>query len=202
MAQQAMLEADVGERDEARTDARMAVKGASNRDVQAMASLALVRAGDVAAGEKLAEELNRNYPLDTLAQRYWLPSIRAAAALERKDAARAAELLEAARDTEFASPPVLTTGLPPVYLLGYTYLALHDGGRAAAEFQKYIDHRGLIRNSPWGALARLGLARAYVMQGDSAKARAAYQTFLTIWKDADHDIPLLKQALIEYGEFT
>jgi tetratricopeptide (TPR) repeat protein len=198
LARQSWLEADVGEREQAATDARMAVKAAPNRDVLAMASLALVRAGDVAAGEKLAEELNRNHPVDTLAQRYWLPSIRAAAALERKDAARAAELLEAAHDTEFANQPVMTTSLLPVYLHGYAYLALHDGGSAAAEFQKYIDHRGMVRNSPWAALARLGLARSYAMQGDSAKARAAYQDFLTLWKDADPDVPILKQAKAEY----
>jgi predicted Zn-dependent protease len=177
----------------------MAVRSAPNREVQAMASLALVRAGDVAAGEKLAEQLNRKFPVDTLAQRYWLPAIRAAAALERKDAARAAELLESAHDTEFANPPVLNPTLLPVYLHGYAYLALHDGGSATAEFQKYIDHRGSVRNSPWGALARLGLARAYAMQGDSAKARVAYQDFLTLWKDADPDVPILKQAKAEYA---
>jgi DNA-binding winged helix-turn-helix (wHTH) protein/tetratricopeptide (TPR) repeat protein len=202
MAQQSMLEADVGQREQALTDARMAVKVASNRDVQAMASLALVRAGDVPAGEKLAEELNRNFPIDTLAQRYWLPAIRAAAALERHDAAGAETLLETGRDMEFANPPVLTTGLPQVYLHGYAYLALHDRGGAAVEFQKYIDHRGQVRNSPWGALARLGLARAYAVQGDSAKARAAYQAFLTLWKDADPDISLLKQAQREYAALS
>jgi cytochrome c-type biogenesis protein CcmH/NrfG len=74
---------------------------------------------------------------------------------------------------------------------------LHDGNRAAAEFQKFIDHRGVVANFPWGALARLGLARAYAMQGDTAKARAAYQDFLTLWKDADPDIPILKQAKAE-----
>ena len=202
LARQSWLEADMGEPEQAAHDARMAIKLALNRDIEAMASLALIRTGDVAAGEKLAEELNRNYPVDTLAQRYWLPSIRAAAALERKDPARAAELLEAARDTEFANYPVFTTSLMPIYLHGYAYLALHDGAHAAAEFQKYLDNRGLIRNSPWGPLARLGLARAYAMQGDAAKARAAYQTFLTIWKDADHDIPLLKQAEAEYAALT
>lgn len=203
LARLSLLEADVGEREQARTDARMAaVKAPQNRDVQATASIALVRAGGVAAGEKLAEELNRDHPVDTLAQRYWLPSIRAAAALERKDPARAAELLEAAHDMEFASTPVMTISLLPTYLHGYAYLGLHDGGGAAAEFQKFIDHRGSVRNSPWGPLGRLGLARAYAMQGDTAKARAAYQDFLTIWKDADHDIPLLKQAKTEYAALT
>jgi hypothetical protein len=77
---------------------------------------------------------------------------------------------------------------------------LHDGNRAAAEFQKLIDHRGLVVNFPWGALARLKLARAYAMQGDTAKARAAYRDFLTLWKDADPDVPILKEAQTEYDE--
>jgi len=88
----------------------------------------------------------------------------------------------------------------PVYLRGETYLALGDGQRAATEFQKFIDHRGVVANFPWGALARLGLARAYALQGDNAKARAAYQDFLTLWKDADPDIPILKQAKAEYAK--
>jgi len=144
--------------------------------------------------------LSTDFPVDTLAQRYWLPAIRAAAALERKDAARAAELLETSHDIELANPVgSLNTTFLPVYLHGYAYLALHDGGRAAAEFEKYIDHRGQIRNSPWGALARLGLARAYATQDDTAKARTAYKDFLTLWKDADPDIPILKQAKAEYA---
>jgi len=200
LARRSMLEADVGDREQARTDAHAAVKLAPNRDVRAMASLALVRAGDVAGGEKLAEQLSTDFPVDTLAQRYWLPAIRAAAALERKDAARAAELLETSHDIELANPVgSLNTTFLPVYLHGYAYLALHDGGRAAAEFEKYIDHRGQIRNSPWGALARLGLARAYATQDDTAKARTAYKDFLTLWKDADPDIPILKQAKAEYA---
>jgi hypothetical protein len=77
---------------------------------------------------------------------------------------------------------------------------LHDGSRAAAEFQKFIDRRGVVMNFPWGALARLGLARAYALQGDTAKARAAYRDFLTLWKDADPDIPILKEAKAEYAK--
>jgi eukaryotic-like serine/threonine-protein kinase len=89
--------------------------------------------------------------------------------------------------------------LLPVYLRGQAYLMLHDGNRAAAEFQKFIDHRGLVGNFPWGAFARLGLARAYAMQGDTAKAKAAYQDFLALWKDADPDIPILKEAKAEHA---
>jgi hypothetical protein len=90
--------------------------------------------------------------------------------------------------------------MSPPYVRGEAYLMLHDGNRAAAEFQKFIDHRGLVVNLPWGALARLGLARAYALQGDTARARGAYQDFLTLWKDADPDVPILKEAKVEYAK--
>jgi predicted Zn-dependent protease len=121
-------------------------------------------------------------------------------ALEQKDPNRAIELLKVASAVELGMPTQLTIFLCPAYLRGEAYLMLRDGNRAAAEFQKFIDHRGLVGNFPWGALARLGLARAYAMQGDSAKARAAYQDFLTLWKDADPDISILKEAKAEYAK--
>jgi tetratricopeptide (TPR) repeat protein len=139
-------------------------------------------------------------PLDTLVQRYWLPTIRAAVALQRKDPNRAVELLKAASMIELGCPTSLGVVLFPAYLRGEAYLMLHDGNRAAAEFQKFIDHYGLVGNFPWGALARLGIARAYAMQGDTAKAKAAYQDFLTLWKDADPEIPIYKQAKAEYAQ--
>jgi tetratricopeptide (TPR) repeat protein len=154
-----------------------------------------------AAAEKLAAQLDKTFPLNTLVQRYWLPTIRAAVALEHKNPNRAIELLSPASTTELGEPTAtLAVFLCPVYLRGESYLMLHDGGAAAAEFQKFIDHRGLVVNFPWGALARLGLARAYTMQGDTAKAKPAYQDFLTLWKDADPDIPILKQAKAEYAK--
>ena len=165
-----------------------------------MAALALARAGDTAGAEKLAAELHKTSPLDTLVQRYWLPTIRASVALQRKDQNQAVELLKVASPIELGEPTNLTIFLCPAYLRGEAYLMLHDGNRAAAEFQKFIDHRGLVVNFPWGALARLGLARAFAMQGDTAKAKSAYQDFLTLWKDADPDIPILKQAKAEYAK--
>ena len=178
-----------------------AVKLAPNRDVRAMAALALARAGDTAGAEKLAAELDKTFPLDTLVQRYWLPTIRAGRALERKDPNRAIELLKVASTIELSSvTPDLSIFLCPVHLRGEDYLMLHDGKRAAAEFQKFIDHRGVVMNFPWGALARVGLARAYAMQGDVAKARAAYQDFLALWKDADPDVPIPKKAKAEYAK--
>jgi tetratricopeptide (TPR) repeat protein len=233
-AEAALREGESGNREQARAEANAAVKLAPNRDVRAVAALALARAGDTAGAEKLAAELDKAFPLDTLVQRYWLPTIRAGVALERKDPDRAIELLKAASTIELSSITAdLTIFLCPVYLRGEAYLMLHDGNRAAAEFQKFIDHRGVVMNFPWGALARLGLARAYALeagvgaglvpaqghpqgaglvpaqghpqgaplrQGDTAKARAAYQDFLTLWKDADPDIPILKEAKAEYAK--
>jgi serine/threonine protein kinase/tetratricopeptide (TPR) repeat protein len=223
-AEAALREVEAGNREQARAEAKAAVKLAPNRDVRAVAGLALARAGDTVGAEKLAADLDKIFPLDTQVQRYWLPTIRAGAALERKDPNRAIELLKVVTTIEFAQPTNVTVCLCPVYLRGEAYLMLHDGNAAAAEFQKFIDHRGLVVNFPWGALARLGLARAYAMQAGlsvaavydrrkesgarraplqqvaRAKARAAYQEFLTIWKDADPDVPILKEAKAEYAK--
>ncbi len=196
----ALRDVESGTREQARAEAKSALKLAPNRDVQAIAALALARAGDTAGADKLAAELDKTFPLDTLVQRYWLPTIRAAGALERKDPNQAIELLKVASPIELGLPTNFTILMCPVYLRGEAYLMLRDGNRAAVEFQKFIDHRGLVANFPWGALARLGLARAYSLQGDTAKVRAAYQDFLTLWKDADPDIPILKQAKAEYAK--
>jgi DNA-binding winged helix-turn-helix (wHTH) protein/Flp pilus assembly protein TadD len=198
-AEAALLEVESGNREKARSEANAAMKLAPNRDVRAMTGLALARAGDSTGAEKLAAELDRTFPQDTLVHRYWLPTIRAAVALERKDPNRAIELLTEASPIELGTPNKFVV-LVPVYVRGEAYLALHDGNRAAAEFQKFIDHRGLVVNLPWGSVARLGLARAYAMQGDTVKARAAYQNFLTLWKDADPDIPILIEAKAEYAK--
>jgi tetratricopeptide (TPR) repeat protein len=228
----ALREAEAGNREQARTEANAALKLAPNRIVRAMAGLALARAGDTAGAEKLAAELDKTFPLDTQVQRYWLPTIRAGVALERQDPNGAIELLKVASAVELGLPTNLEILMCPVYLRGEAYLMLHDGNRGAVEFQKFIDHRGLVRNFPWGALARLGLARAYALeagvgaplvgalvpapiqsvpgreghpqgaplQPDAlAKARVAYQDFLTLWKDADPDIPILKEAKAEYA---
>ena len=195
----ALRAVEVGKREQARAEANAALKLAPNHDVRAVAAMALARAGDTAEAEKLAAKLDKTFPLDTRVQRYWLPTIRAAVALRRKDPDRAIEVLKVASTIELGEATNLTF-LCPVYLRGEAYLTLHDGNRAAAEFQKFIDHRGLVGNFPWGALARLGLARAYAVQGDTAKARSAYQDFLTLWKDADPDIPILKEAKAEYAK--
>jgi tetratricopeptide (TPR) repeat protein len=196
----AVREVESGNREQARATANASVKMAPTRDVRAMAAFALARTGDPAGAEKAASELDKSFPLETLVQRYWLPTIRAAVALERKDPNRAVALLQEASTIELGQPTDITLFLCPVYLRGEAYLMLRDGNRAAAEFQKFADHRGLVANFPLGALARLGLARAYAMQGSTPKAEAAYLDFLTLWKDADLDIPILKEAKAEYAK--
>jgi tetratricopeptide (TPR) repeat protein len=194
-AEAALREAGFGNPKQARADAQAAINLAPNRDVQSIAAFALACAGDTVAAEKLTAELDKNFPLDTLVHRYRLPAIRAAVAVQRKDPKRALELLQAASAIELGD----TGNLLPVYVRGEAYLMLHDGSRAAAEFQKFVDHRGLVLNSPIAALAHLQIGRAFAMAGDTAKAKSAYQDFLTLWKDADPDVPILKQAKAEYA---
>jgi len=199
-AEAALREVESGYREQARAEAEASVKLAKDRDVWVIAALALARAGDTAGAEKLAAELDKTFPLDTLVQRYWLPTIRAGVALQSKDPDRAIELLKVVSPVELGGQPMLAAYMSPAYVRGEAYLMLHDGNRAAVEFQKFIDHRGLVATFSWGALARLGLARAYALQGDTAKARAAYRDFLTLWKDADAGIPILKEARAEYAK--
>jgi DNA-binding winged helix-turn-helix (wHTH) protein/Tfp pilus assembly protein PilF len=195
----ALREVESGNWKQARSDVDAAMKLAPNRNVRIFRALVLARVGDRAAAEKVTADLDKTFPLDTLVQRYWLPSIRAAVALQTKDPHRALELLKMASAIEFSQPTQVGVVLCPAYLRGDAYLLLHNGNAAAAEFQKFLDHRGLVGNFPWGALARLGLARAYALQDDTARARTAYQDFLTLWKDADPDTPILKQAKAEYA---
>ncbi len=197
----AVNEVESGNRKQAVADAEAALKLSPNFNVRENAALALARAGETAGAEKLAAELDKTFPLDTLVQRYWLPTTRAAVALWRKDPNRAIELLKVVSPIELS----YDGSLFPVYLRGEAYLMLHDGNAAAAEFQKFVDHRGIVGNFPLGALARLGLARAYALDAVKNpaardKARAAYQDFLTLWKDADPDIPILIQARAEYAK--
>jgi tetratricopeptide (TPR) repeat protein len=200
LAAAGLHEVEIGNREQARANINAGLKLALDRNVTAMAALGFARAGDVAKAESLASELNQKFPLDTLAQRYWLPTIRAALELQRNNPKQAIELLQAASPYEVATPMPLKIVLYPAYIRGEAYLMQRDGASAAAEFQKFIDHRGLVANFPVGALARLGLARAQALQGNTDKARSAYQDFFNLWKDADVDIPILKQARAEYAK--
>jgi tetratricopeptide (TPR) repeat protein len=199
-ALRAFEEAGLGNAAEARKAASAAGEGAVTAEV-------LAHASDVRSAQRIAERLAKEAPLDTLMQGYWLPTIRAEIELQGGQAAKAIQLLQDAKSYEEGSSilPML-----PVYVRGRAYLAAGDGAGAAAEFQRIMDHRGLVGASPVGWLARVGFARALALQARSAsaseaenakaKARAAYQDFFTLWKDADPDVPILQQAKAEYAK--
>jgi Tfp pilus assembly protein PilF len=189
-------EAYMGESAQARQDAAAALALASSPDVQSGAALALAEAGDLGRAQAIADDLHKRFPTATIQNAYYQPTIRAVIELKHGNAGSAIELLKATASVELGVVGVLF----PAYTRGEAYLTLRDGRAAAGEFQKFIDHRGLVGNAPIGALARLGLARSYALQGDLAKSRTAYQDFLALWKDADPDIPILKQAKAEYAK--
>ena len=151
----------------------------------------------------MAEDLDKRFPEDTIVQFNYLPTLRAKLALLRASPLQALDTLGVAAPYELGLAAFDYHNWPnlyPVYVRGEAYLAAQQGKEAAAEFQKIFDHRGIVLNEPIGALAHLQLGRAYAMQGDTAKARAAYQDFLVLWKDADPDIPVLIAAKAEYAK--
>jgi eukaryotic-like serine/threonine-protein kinase len=150
--------------------------------------------GDVSEAQKLADQLNSEFPFATLIQNYWLPTVRAEIELHANNPGRAIELLRSVESYELsAASPMI-----PVYLRAEAYLAAKQGRAATTEFQALLRHIGIVGSNPLGALAHLGLGRAYAVSGDTANARAAYQDFFTLWKDADTDVPILMQARAEY----
>ena len=173
----------------------------NSRDAQQLAALVLARAGDTVKAGELAKELAKQYPQYTTVQSYWLPTIQAQIALHAKDGPGALAQLRnvAGLDYGLTVSNANSSCLDPTYLRGEAYLAAGQEG-AAAEFQKIIDHPGIVWNCATGALAHLQLGRAYAAAGDKVKARAAYQDFLTLWKDADADVPVLKEAKAEFGK--
>jgi eukaryotic-like serine/threonine-protein kinase len=201
VAEAAWREALVGNMSLAKQQAQAALALSPGRDVEAISAIALGLAGDAAQATRLAVDLAKRFPEDTMVQSIYLPTIRAAVTLQGGSATKAIEALVPVAPYELGSPAqTLTFALYPIYLRAEAYLAAHQGSAAAAEFQKILDHPGVVQNELIGALAHLGLAHAYALQGDTAKARAAYQDFLALWKDADPDIPILKQAKAEYAK--
>ena len=244
-AMAAWREAAFGERGPARAEAQAAISMDPGQTVQTLAALALAEAGDTTKASELAESLHREIPFDTVLIDYWLPTIRALIALGReakpsarpspsagKGASSAIDLLEPVKPYDLELPTLywtLNVTMCPVGARGRAYLALGQGREAAAEFQKIVDHPGLVGNFPIGALAHLGLGRAYALQAGVdirgelelgrrarvggvsdnegqtpqpdalAKARSAYQDFFALWRDADADIPILKEAKAEYA---
>jgi serine/threonine protein kinase/tetratricopeptide (TPR) repeat protein len=196
-ANAALRDAEFGNLAEARQQASAALAlFPDGQDVRLRAATAFAFTGDTSQAQRLADQLNTDFPLATLIQGYWLPTIRAIIELGHGNAAKALGLLQA------TSPYELGAGgrLLPAYVRGQAYLLAHNGTAAAAEFQKLLDHRGIVLNFVTGSLAHLQLGRAYAMAGDTAKAKSAYQDFFALWKEADPDIPILKEAKAEYAK--
>jgi eukaryotic-like serine/threonine-protein kinase len=199
---EALREAEFGNAARANERSTSALTMASTRDVQILAALAFARAGDSTRAQRLADEVQKQFPLDTIIGEYWLPTVRAAIEINRNNPSKAIKFLKTATPYELGDVADIEYGVLfyPMYVRGQAYLLLHQGADAAAEFQKFLDHPTIVANNPLFVLAHLGLARAQALQGDTDKSRAAYQDFFTLWKDADQDIPILKQAKAEYAK--
>ncbi len=190
----------------ARRNAAAALELSKDREVEYGAALALALAGDAGRSQALANDLDKRFPEDTSVRFSYIPTLRALLALNQGVPSKAIEVLQAAAPCELGAPVCTINGnfgaLYPIYVRGEAFLAARRGVEAAAEFQKILDHRGILISDPVGALARLQLGRALTMAGDRAKARAAYEDFLALWKDADPDIPILEQAKKEYAKLA
>jgi eukaryotic-like serine/threonine-protein kinase len=195
----ALNEAEVGNVDAARRNVDAGLALATNRDIQLEAALALSRTGEVNRTRALTEGLRKQYPSDTVLSSLWLPTIEASLELQQGNQDRALDLLQPVAPYE-RSTGIWGAVMYPAYLRGQGYLLAHDPKQAAVEFQKIVDQRGLVVNRMVGAVARLGLGRAYALAGDQKQARRAYQEFMTLWKEADPDVPILKQVMMEYAK--
>jgi predicted Zn-dependent protease len=202
----ALREALFGNAPAAKRSAMAALELAKNREVQYGAAFTLALSGDSSEAQILANDLERNFPEDTSVRFNYVPSVRALLALNHGEPTQAIEVLQTAVPNELGQPRSAINGffgaLYPVYVRGEAYMAARQGAEAVKEFQKILDHRGAVVGDPIGALAHLQLGRAYVLSGDQTKAKIAYQDFLTLWKDADPDIPVLQQAKAEYAKLN
>ncbi len=200
----ALSEALLGDATMAKQRAQTALEFSRDREVEFGAAVALALSGDSSRSQILANDLEKRFPEDTSVRFNYMPTLRALLALNRAEPAKAIEQLQIASSYELAAPRSLLHGhfggLYPIYVRGEAYRAAHRGAEAAAEFQKILHHRGIVGSDPIGALAHLQLGRAYALSGDTAKAKTAYQDFLTLWKDADANIPIFKQAQAEYAK--
>jgi tetratricopeptide (TPR) repeat protein len=190
----ALQQAEVGNISQARTTAAASSTLAHGRRNLVLVAIALAMAGDVNRAQAIMDDLSRRFPTDTLLHNVGIPEVAALGAMNRKAPQQAIEVLRRATPYEFG----YAAALLPIYLRGQAYLQDNRGPEAVAEFQRIVDHRGIAADSPEHSLAKLGLGRAYVLTGDTAKAKAAYQDFFALWKDADPDIPILKEAKSEY----
>jgi hypothetical protein len=198
LAGEASCDAQAGFVQEARQTMNAALAVSESREVRADGALVLAQIGDTAGAEKLMTDLGKEFPYDTLLTQMKIPTARAMMSVQRNQAAQAVATLDAARPYELGADRRATGGFLAIYTRGGAFLHLHDGVKAAAEYQKILDHRGVGPTSVLYSLAHLGLGRAYVLQGDAAKAKVAYQDFFAVWKGADADVPVLKTARAEY----
>jgi hypothetical protein len=197
-ADAALREALFGNAQKARQSTAAAKSISVQKEVRAAAALSLAIADDNAGAKVLADDLSRRFPEDTLVNRVYLPTILARIQVNERNPAKAIELLQASAPYELGSPNYIWLNPYAMFVRGEAYLQEHEGPEAQQQFQKILAHRGVVQNMPIGSLAHLGLARACALSGDAAQARAQYQQFLSFWKDADADIPILKQARLEY----
>ena len=202
----ALWEAFFGNASAAKQNAKAALQLARNREVQYGAAVALALSGESPQALILANDLQRNFPEDTAIRFNYMPTVSALVALNHGENARARDLLQTTVPNELGQPRSAVNGffgaLYPVYVRGQAYLAGRQGAEAATEFQKILDHSGTVVSDPVRTLARLQLGRAYLQSGDKARAKIAYQDFLNLWKDADPDIPILRQAKAEYAKLN
>jgi tetratricopeptide (TPR) repeat protein len=203
----AVWEAWYGNAEAAQRSAMHVLDGVKGRHVTYAGALALAITGDTVRAQKIADDLDSRFPEDTSVRFSYLPTLHALIALKNDDPSRAIELLRPAATYEFAQPGISFYGVGgvafgvmyPTYVRGLSYLALRKPAEATAEFQKILDHPGLVLEDPMGALARLQLARAWMMAGERGKAKASYEELLQLWKDADPGIPSIGQARAEYA---
>jgi tetratricopeptide (TPR) repeat protein len=197
-AVRAALEAELGYVNEPRHQLSEALSLALNRDTKSIAVSPLARTGDLARAQKFNDELNAQFPDNTLLMKVAVPVNQAVIELERNQPQKAIVALEAAIPYEMGGGPG-GANLMPMYYRGAAYLKLGDGSKALAEYKKILDHHGIDALGLFYPLAHLGAGRAYLLQKDTAHARTAYQDFFAVWKDADPDVPILKQAHTEYA---
>jgi eukaryotic-like serine/threonine-protein kinase len=195
-----LREAETGNGAAARQAVSRALSLSPGLYVRIIAALALARAGEISQSRSILDALEKSEPSNTVLKVYWFPVIEASIAMAQQAPDKAIVALEASLPYELGGPPPGNLTIYPAYIRGLAYLAQKNGPAAAAEFQKFLDHPGAVLNFPLASLAHLQLARAYAISGDTAKAKAAYQDFLTLWKDADPDVPILKQAKAEYAK--
>lgn len=196
----ALREAELGNPTNARQGVKAALALSSGRDIKILAALALARTRDAAEANALISELEKQYPTHTMLKSYWAPTIKAVLELNRDNPSKALEYLQLAAPYELGQASMYVNNMYPVYVRGQAYLQAHDGPAAVAEYQKILDHKGVQQNFVIASLAHFQIARAYAMAGGTPTAKAAYKDFLTLWKNADPEIPILKKAKNEYAK--